>query len=621
MGSVWGEGSLRFLVMPWSWKSLLAGQDIGVRGMIGERVRLLRLLGVGGGSTIAMCLCQAVTGVAAAGTALAAGFAVDRAATAVATGRVSVAVPGLVALGLVLLVTHAVDGAAEGLAADVRLRIDGWVRRRARDAASAQATLLDLADPSFQDDVTRTADLGRRSGRVRSPGAAAVGQAVFLGRLLGGVLAAVVLARFSPVVAIAVLVLALINRAILRRQWMHLSNVEDRQSRLRRRVDYWSDLAQDPRSSGEVRLFGLGPWISMRHRRVATAERGPIMRDRMTVMRQQSLIVVLTVAAAVVGLLPPTLAAVSGSISAALLVTYLSAVWAILGQLAGMGHEAFDIEYGRSTVRALDRLLAATRIPPVGQRSAAGSDNVVEIDHVSFTYPGRDHPVLDDCSLTIEAGEVLGVVGPNGAGKTTLVKLIAGLLPQDSGTMRVGRTGTVGVSAVFQDLVRYPLSLRDNVTLAAPEAGTGDAAVIEALRMAGADRLTDLPLGLDTVLQRDLVGGTDLSGGQWQRVAIARAIYAVRSGGRPLVILDEPTANLDVRAETQFYETVVRALPGATVILISHRLSTVRHADRIVLLAGGRIAEEGSHETLVSRRGEYARLFALQAARFRGDDA
>jgi ATP-binding cassette subfamily B protein len=122
------------------------------------------------------------------------------------------------------------------------------------------------------------------------------------------------------------------------------------------------------------------------------------------------------------------------------------------------------------------------------------------------------------------------------------------------------------------------------------------------------------------VLHRDLVDGTDLSGGQWQRVAIARAVYAARAG-RQLVILDEPTANLDVRAETRFYQTVVRALPDVTVVLISHRLSTVRHADRIALLAGGRIAEQGTHTELVDRGGEYARLFALQASRFRGEDS
>lgn len=166
--------------------------------------------------------------------------------------------------------------------------------------------------------------------------------------------------------------------------------------------------------------------------------------------------------------------------------------------------------------------------------------------------------------------------------------------------------------------MRYPLSLRLNVALSAPEAEPTDEAVTEALRLAGAEHLAARwPDGLDTPLVSDLADGADLSGGQWQRVAIARAVFAVRAGRR-LVKLDEPTANLDVRAETAFYNSVVRTLPEATVVLISHRLSTVRHADRIVLLANGRFEEQGTHEELLARDGEYARLFALQAARFHG---
>ena len=589
------------------------------RDVLAERLRLFRLLASGRGSTATMAATQLLAGLAPAATALAAGFAVQRTEAAASAGEVSVAIPGLAALGVVFLVTQVLDTMSEGLSTDVRLRIDGWVRQRVRSAAAARPTLVDLSDAEFQDDVTRAADLGQRSGRVRSPGSAAVGQAHLTARLIGGVVVAGVLAQFSIIVAVAVLVLALLNRAILRRQWMHLANVEDSRSRLRRRADHWSELARDPRSAGEVRLFGLGPWITMRHRRVSVAERGPAARDRMSVMKQQSLIVVLTLGAAAVGILPPALAATSGTITAAELVTYMTATWGVLS-LASMGYEAFDIEYGRSTVRALDRLLTDTRRAAPIARPAASAGQLIEFEGVRFAYPGQSHNVLEGCDLTIRVGEVLGLVGSNGAGKTTLVKMIAGLLTPTGGAVRVGDAGTVGAAAVFQDLVHYPLSLRDNVALAAPEVEADDDRVIEALGLAGLGHVVArLPRGLDTVLHRDLVDGTDLSGGQWQRVAIARAVYAAHAG-RQLVILDEPTANLDVRAETQFYQTVVRALPEVTVVLISHRLSTVRHADRIALLAGGRIAEQGTHAELVDHGGEYARLFSLQASRFRGED-
>ncbi|MFC7625887.1 ATP-binding cassette domain-containing protein [Microlunatus sp. GCM10028923] len=605
--------------MSWSWGSLVGRRDANLRDLLTERFRLLALLRQGGSATVAMAATQLLANLGPAAIALAAGLATHGAEAAIGSGDLAPAVPGLVALGAVFLLLQAVQNTTDGLATDVRLRVDGWVRQQARTAAAAQPTLVELGDPQFQEDATRTADLGRRGGRVRSPGGAAVGQAMFTARLIGGVLAAAVLAQFSVLLAIVVPILALLNRAVLRRQWMHLANVDDGQAPIRRRTDYWAGLGQDPRLAGEIRLFGLGPWITLRHRRALVAERGPVLRNRMTVMRQQTLIIGLTVLAASVGILPLAFAAAEGSITAAELVTYLTAVLGVLGVLSAMGHEAFDIEYGRSTVRALDRLLAgaATTSRP---RPPARDGALVELHGVRFAYPEQQTPVLDGCDLTIRTGEVLGVVGVNGAGKTTLVKMIAGLLDPTGGEIRVGDDGSVGVTAVFQDLLHYPLSLRDNVALAAPEADGGDEAVLAALAAAGADDLPDrLPAGLDTVLHRDLAGGTDLSGGQWQRVAIARAVYAVHAGRR-LVILDEPTANLDVRAETAFYATVVETLPEATVVLISHRLSTVRNADRIVLLADGRIAEQGSHRELVDHGGEYARLFRLQASRFRAEE-
>ncbi|MDN5727008.1 MAG: ATP-binding cassette domain-containing protein, partial [Propionibacteriales bacterium] len=146
--------------------------------------------------------------------------------------------------------------------------------------------------------------------------------------------------------------------------------------------------------------------------------------------------------------------------------------------------------------------------------------------------------------------------------------MMAGLLDPTDGVVRRGASGTVRASAVFQDLIHYPLTVRQNVALAAPEVQPTDERIMEALQAADAERLVaDLVHGLDTLLQRDSAGGTDLSGGQWQRIAIARAIYAAHAG-RELVILDEPTANLDVRAEAAFYEKVVRSLPNVTVVLI-----------------------------------------------------
>jgi len=237
---------------------------------------------------------------------------------------------------------------------------------------------------------------------------------------------------------------------------------------------------------------------------------------------------------------------------------------------------------------------------------------------VSFAYPGGP-PVLERFDLTIPAGSSLAIVGQNGAGKTTLAKLLCRLYDPQSGAIEIdgidlrdlaldswrGR-----VTAVFQDFTRFELPLRDNV---AP-AGAPDEVIQPALTDAGASDLA----GLDTVLARGYPGGTDLSGGQWQRVALARALCAVRLGAG-LVLLDEPTAQLDVRGEAEIFDRILAATRHTTTILISHRFSTVRHADRICVLEQGRVVELGSHEELMAAGGRYRTMFELQASRF-GDE-
>ena len=208
-------------------------------------------------------------------------------------------------------------------------------------------------------------------------------------------------------------------------------------------------------------------------------------------------------------------------------------------------------------------------------------------------------------------------MGQNGAGKTTLAKLLCRLYDPDEGAIVVDGIDLRridlaewrnGVTAVFQDFVRFELSLRENVD---PGGQADDAAVRAALADAGADQLTDL----DTPLAKGYTDGTDLSGGQWQRVALARALCAVRRGAR-LVLLDEPTAQLDVRGEAAVFDRVLTATRDATTILISHRFSTVRHADRICVLEHGHVVEQGSHDELMARGGRYQTMFELQARRF-----
>ncbi len=230
--------------------------------------------------------------------------------------------------------------------------------------------------------------------------------------------------------------------------------------------------------------------------------------------------------------------------------------------------------------------------------------------------------------LTLAAGRCTAIVGLNGAGKTTLVKLLARLYEPTAGRLLVDgqdvRSFAVDdwrrrIGVIFQDFNRYELSAAENIGWGSIELAGDRDRVREAARKAGVLATLDaLPRGLDTPLSRQYQGGADLSGGQWQRVAIARALFALESGAG-ILVLDEPTAALDVRAEVAFFDRFVELTRGVTSVLISHRFSSVRNADRIVVLEGGRVIEAGTHDELLELGGRYAELFRLQAERFLED--
>ena len=249
----------------------------------------------------------------------------------------------------------------------------------------------------------------------------------------------------------------------------------------------------------------------------------------------------------------------------------------------------------------------------------------LELQKASFVYPGTSRPVLHEVDLRVEPGEIVALVGENGSGKTTLVKLICQLYQPHNGRVLWGGTDAseiapddirADMTVIFQDYIQYHLSARDNIALGRVDRKPDEEAIIAAARQGGADRfLSALPQGYDTRLGRQFFGGHELSIGQWQRLALARAFFR----GGDFLILDEPTASLDPRAEYDLFQQMRGLAAGRSVLMVSHRFSSVRSADRIYVLQDGRITETGNHAELMERAGHYAELFELQAAAYLGE--
>ena len=389
-----------------------------------------------------------------------------------------------------------------------------------------------------------------------------------------------------------------------------------------RHADYAYRLAVDAPSAKELRLFGLAGWTVerfRRHRRILHD-----LRWEATKLRERplatSLVLVLAANAVVFGTMAS--AAIGGELALDRMVTFAAA--AIATSMIAFGGLSWALDGAAAPAAAVLRLgpAMATRgaLAPGGQPTDAMPARELRFRGVRFAYPTTGEVVLDGLDLTIPAGSSLAIVGSNGAGKTTLAKLLCRFYDPDAGAIEVDGVDLrqldiadwrERVTAVFQDFTRFEWPTRDNV---AP-AGAPDDVVQAALQAAGAADLAPF----DTVLARGYDGGVDLSGGQWQRVALARALAAVRQGAG-VVLLDEPTAQLDVRGEAQIFDRVLEATKDVTTVLISHRFSTVRHADRICVIDGGKVVELGSHDELMAAKGRYQHMFDLQAQRFEEEE-
>jgi ABC-type multidrug transport system fused ATPase/permease subunit len=520
--------------------------------------------------------------------------------------------------GVVFVLLQVLTPIHQGVSANLGDRTAAWLYDRLTDACIRPPGMGHLEDPKLTSDLTvaRDFDLGMTGPPLFISMDFIAGGLV---ELIGGLAFAVVLAGYRWWAALLLAGAWLATHWLLRESsvWHDRNTPQVRAAQ--RDAEYAYRLAVDPPAAKELRLFGLADWTIDRFidRRTLLHK----LQYEATRLREQPLLrsMLLVIGANVVVFWSLARSAAEGSLELGALVIFAqSAVgtsmiafgglnWALNGAAAPVA-AVLRLEPGMETAGAL----------PAGPRKAAGLPaREIRFRNVTFAYPaGGSAPVLEGFDLTIPAGSSLAIVGQNGAGKTTLAKLLCRLYDPQAGAIEVDGVDLRDfdlvswrerVTAVFQDFIRFELPLRDNV---APQ-GAPDEAILGALQEAGAAHLT----GLDTILARGFEGGTDLSGGQWQRVALARALCAVRLGAG-VVLLDEPTAQLDVRGEAEIFDRILAATRHCTTILISHRFSTVRQADRICVLEHGRVIELGSHEELMALGGRYRTMFDLQAQRF-----
>ena len=527
----------------------------------------------------------------------------------------------LVFVAVVFVTMQILNPLHEAVGTNLGHRTANWMNDQLMGATTGPPGMAHLERPDLTHELTmaRDFDLGIMGPPLHiSMGFIASG----LVQLVAGVSAAIVLFAFNWWVPL-VLVAAWGSTHVLLREsgvWKDRNTDEVRKSQ--RHADYAYRLAVDAPAAKEVRLFGLADWVVERF-----MQRRRHLHDlqwEATRLRERSVGLTLLIVVAANALVFWRLAdqVIDGGIDLGEATVFLQTAIGVSAIAFGGLSWALDAAAAPAVaVRRLGPVMEPAGALALGDEPADGLPAAdIAFEDLTFTYEAGTLPVLKNLDLTIPAGSSLAIVGQNGAGKTTLAKLLCRFYDPDSGDIRIDGTSLTDldlaawrgrVQAVFQDFVRYERTLRFNV---AP-GGAPDDVILEALEAAGASGLADL----STILAKGYPGGTDLSGGQWQRVALARALCGVKQGAG-LVLLDEPTAQLDVRGEAEIFERLLEATKDTTTILVSHRFSTVRHADRIAVIEEGRVIELGTHEELMELGGRYHTMYDLQASRFEDGD-
>ena len=487
----------------------------------------------------------------------------------------------------------------------------------------AHASRLDLStyeDPAFHDTLERA--------RVQATDR--VGMVHALGSLLQQGVAVVALsasiAYFSPWLLL-LLVIAVVPAFVGESHFAFLSySLNIQQTPARRRLDYLRLLGTSKEAAKELKLFGLAPFVTGEYARLADRLYHQNVRLARRRLLSGALLSLISTGSYYGAYAYVVFRTVSGDLSwgdlqflAGALAAANGGIQALFSTFSNIADQSLFltdlVEFFKvqPTIRSKPHAIPAPRPMRYG----------IEFENVSFAYPGNSRLVLDRLNLRIGLGDRIALVGANGQGKTTIVKLLARQYDPTAGRILLDGVDLRDycvedlhreIGVIFQDFMRYDMTARQNIAVGRIDVEARNDEIELAARKSLANAvISKLPLGYDQLLGRRFDGGLDLSGGEWQKIALARAYLR----DAQLLVLDEPTAALDARSEYEVFQRFAELTAGKTAVLISHRFSTVRMADRIVVLGDGQIIEQGSHRDLIRRRGQYAEMFELQAASYR----
>ena len=535
--------------------------------------------------------------------------------------------PAVLALALLYALTFVIHTGIE----PIQQTLNVWLEDRAvaemdrhlMDAGNRLSDLVRIERPAFQDQLRLVQDAVFFLPRLTAYLQLGLGAALTLAGML------LLLARLHPLLPLLLAALSMPHLFAEKRlqESRHQAMID--RSRAAREMNYCARVTTEPAAAKEIRVFNLGDFFLRRFRSRFHTAFAEMSRIRLSHLRISAAFTALHALALAGGFWYVAAQAGAGLLTLGDVALYFSAVIQTQSRFQNLVFW-FGFQYEillrlRGFFSFLDQAKPSVALPPPDQGSQAPAALVhgIELRGLHFNYPESVQPVLEDVNAKLPSGAVTALVGANGAGKSTLVKLLTRMYDPIDGQVLLDTVPLAQydlhslrsrIAVLYQDFARLALTLQENIDLGALEQNRSAVKMEQAARWAGADEVAAaLPNGYHTPLTRRFQGGVDLSGGEWQKVALARAF--VRDAA--LVILDEPTAALDADAEFRLFERFRQLVAGKTALIISHRFSTVRMADHILVLEGGRITEAGSHDELIATRGRYAELFEMQAGRYR----